>query len=419
MQVFKLLGKSMVAGLNWEPLPIEIEAGTKKYIQKLAEEQDFNLYTLIKGVETQTGFASSHEKLSGKYSIASILFQVFSGSEHSRDIAAILEIHPDSYLYYGQKDGLILYDGDLAGSRQDALDRLNSHIALYGPFEVLYAPESLEIENSTHATFETILGDSFFSLRRLVGLSQARVRPCFLDKKRRNTYIVIGILAVILLAASSRGFVIYQANEAAARLQLEQERISKAMEENAPKPIYQTLPTSYEMVSACLSLINEHDLIFPNWNLVAIECSQSGMVASLTKSDEGRYEDLISKYPDSIVNLAANTATIKISQIVTANYVGKITLPSMSDVYLNTDKAISYGIEMKYKPAASSVNLPGQDLIPKKVAELDWIIDKTPFTPDRVIDLMDNSGLRISKITKIFGANGSSWSLEGTQYAQQ
>jgi Pilin accessory protein (PilO) len=419
MQVFKLLGKSMMAGLNWEPLPVEIESGTKKYIQKLASEQDFNLYTLIKGIEAQTGFASSHEKLSSKYSIASILFQVFSASENSRDIAAILEISTDLYLYYGQKDGLILYDGDLAGSMQDVLDRLNSHIALYGPFEVLYAPESLGIENSTNATFETILGNSLFTIRRMVELSQARVRPCFLDKRRRNAYIATGFLTVILFAASFRGLIVYQANEAAARLQLEQERISKAMEENAPKPIYQTLPTSSEMVGACLSLINANDLIFPNWSLVAIECSSTGVVANLTKGEEGRYEDVISRYPDSTINLATNAATIKIRQNIAANYAGKIILPSMGDVYLNSDKAISYGIEIKYKQASASANLPGQDLITKKVAELDWVVDKTPFTPDRVIDLIDNSGLRISKITKIFGLNGSTWTLEGTQYAQQ
>jgi hypothetical protein len=149
-----------------------------------------------------------------------------------------------------------------------------------------------------------------------------------------------------------------------------------------------------------------------------VECSADEIVIKLTKGDEGRYETLMEAYPGAGINLATKSGLVRIEKKVTPSYIGKINLPSMSDVYLNVDKAHSYSVDFKFKQAGTGANLPGQEATTKEFTSLEWLIAKTPFLPSRILDFIDNPGLRITKITKIYGASGSLWNIEGTQYAK-
>jgi len=325
-----------------------------------------NCYISLKEDFWQYGIGDD-AKTCGKYSIAAILLQFFTVSLFVDDVLLIAQIEPDLYLYYAQKDGSILYDGDFCGDRNQVLELCRKHQLSYGKFELTYAPKEFSIDGAQEKTLEEVLGKSFSSLKKDVDFAQTKIKSVFPDKAKSRYYYLIAVASIIVVGIAAKTYWSFHEAEIANRLQMEQEKIALQIAQNAPKPPYQEMPLANDFAIACEHSLNQNSMLFAGWEIEELSCEGNTLVAALIRKSNGSLEEISNAYPSANFDLATNKASIQIPLGIDQSLLrNQEELPAVPSLYAYVDKVNALGIPLEFKASKAQSTLPGQEQ-PKKL----------------------------------------------------
>lgn len=267
-----------VAGLFWQVLSRPREA--KAEAKELGESMTFD-FLLVRSVGSvmQAGFCARNDGAAeGMTSIAALIGRAIEADDPPLNWMAAVALPSGEYAYAVVRDGALLPDGDIAGSKDDVLNRMTGDFGL-GEWDLIVCPSDFGFPNSQEKVFDDFL--VFDKKGRHKPIPSTVVEPL----KRQIPWKMMGG-AVGVLAVAGLGFYFYQNYQA----QLEAERQAAMLAEQKARmdaeaqakanvtPVWATLPDSIRMLKACEEEFFQLPIQPAGWDFEGALCSREGRV---------------------------------------------------------------------------------------------------------------------------------------------
>lgn len=412
LHVVNIEGKKFVTGLFWQALPNQKD--TTGEIKQLASKLDFDFAVTRKQSIVQVGFASKED--GAEKGMLSLAATVSKGEEGLRNWLGAFELPDGQFFYIAIIDGTFLPHGDIAGTRDEILHKMQQDVGISDDWDKIYAPEDFYIENSTFKTIDDLLPRT--SSGKLETHKWWMLQPV----EAGMPWGMLAYAAVFGLVATA-GYAYWH------KLQVEKEEALKAQrmalvrqamfknlaQQSAikmPHP-WAAMPTADNMIDGCVNALSQNMLNAGGWTLDKFSCTLAGgeytwfrnvTTASMLKQT----------IPDVVIDLTGVKGSLtKPLDFGSSQKEDEKLSPSDSVVNL-LSKFQLRGIDLKVSESVAPPPpppKPGEPLPPVP----DWRTYKFQYissvSPAAMKDILISPGIRITHVTYT-----KKWQVEGDYY---
>lgn len=412
---------SLAAGLIWYPLET-LGSAQSKEIDAFAKANNDDLKIIRQGSSPHVGLANKNDGAQpGQLSIAALIADVLAEAGHRSCLTAIQ--HPTDrnlLLFLSVRDGVILADGDIVGTRDEIRVRLVGDVA-YGGWDFVICPDEWGVLNGQERDLE-----SFLTPDNLKASKKWRISEVSIPWKKAILPIAIFLLIAI---AASYGWSVWQKKKQheADLLRIQQEEAisgQKIAPAEPPKP-WPLMPYAAHFAQACTQAYRHADLSGGNWKLESVICENGALTIKWNKTTKTAWiSHLLIIHPEALIAADTMSATVVIP----------ITTPPSND--FDAKLPISRGITSRYQDLASRYGLtitlnqpiaptsitplPGQTAIMPIASTTSWqalqVNVDSSLDPLNVISVIDYPGLRLKRIDFEQKSGVQHYKLTGEQY---
>ncbi|MBV2236074.1 MAG: type 4b pilus protein PilO2 [Sterolibacterium sp.] len=417
-QTFEFGRRTFVCGLFWQPLPGATARLRMVELQKMAEEQGFDLAVLRTSGIPQAGFGSQLDGIKpGMLSAAAMISKSLEVANRDRSFLCAMEVPGKKWLYVAQREGVLLHDGDLLGTEEDIRGRMRTDLSL-ADWQTVFAPAHWGISHSVERQFEELLpkkGDKY-SFKKWWEIRL--IRNIWLDLIKNNPKLHILLIALVLFFGGYQLWEHYRLKNELEALEQKEAAEQAARELAAAEQPWKKQAPAAQFVAACATALNQVNTLWPgNWTPTTASCAEGNFVLSWSRRETGQIEHLLALQPNAEVSSDGTQAKLTIPLELPAGT--NETLPKERERLLTMlDFSQRYGIGLTVKDAASSAILGQPSLNDGSWSTLEWKIADTLLSPATILPVLDAPGLRINKIALSFGEGTMKWTMEGMQYVQ-
>lgn len=415
----------LVAGLVWHPLAGTGAARAKEILAYAkASEGDFKV---LRGTEAaHVGFAKKSEGgHAGQIAAAAVIADFLAQDGSGRNVLVALQLPDDrdTYMFVSVRDGVILADGDMLGTRDEIRVRLVGDVA-YGGWDIVVCPGDWGISNSDDREFS-----QFFTKDVLKAPKKWALKDTTIAWKKAVGPVVL-VIAVAVGGSYGWGVWTKKKEAAAAALRQQQEEVARGQRvtPTAPPKPWPLIPGVVSFAQACSQALSKAGLSAGNWQLWTIDCESGTLTISWVKTNERAWiSHLKAVRPDAIIFADGMTASVSVPAMAPTSNDFSEALPEQRDISLRYyDLASRYGMAVRIDAAVAAtppVALPGQasslaiPVAPPSWAELAVHIT-TSIDPVQVAAVLAHPGLRFKKINYVFTSGVMQYQLTGVQYVR-
>jgi len=418
-QTFEFGKRTFVSGLFWQPLPGSTTKQRTAEIQKMSQEQGFDLAVLRTTGVPQVGFAAVADGVkSGMLSAAAMVSKSLEMANRDRSFLCAIPVPGGKWLYVAQREGVLLHDGDMLSTEENVQTRMMSDLSLL-EWQTVFAPSHWGVPNAIQRSFEDLLPKSGSKYSFKKWWEVRPIRRNWLTDLHVKTPIV-GILTTLAIATIAyygwQHYTTQKELEEMARKEAEEQAARAAAVDNQP---WKKQPPAEQFIAACNHALSQVQNYWPaGWDPDNALCEKDKLVFNWTRQESGRVEYLLSAQPAASVSIDGNKAslTIPLEEIKGVNDV----LPKEKERILELiSVAQRYGIDFKFQTLQETQAVLGEptDVAPTWQTQ-SWNITDFYPAPSTIIPLFDGPGFRITLIKLSFAEGIMKWTMEGTQYAQ-
>lgn len=417
-QTFDFAKRTFVSGLFWQPLPGATARARQAEVEKMSEEQGFDLAVLRTTGAPQAGFGSFADGIRpGMLSVAAMVSKSLEVANRERSFLCAMQVPGGQWLYVAQREGVLLHDGDMLGDEGTIHARMMTDTSLT-EWQTIFAPGHWGINNSTEKTFEELLPKegSQYSFK-----SWWEVRPVknnLLDRAKKYWPIAA---VIVLSVAGYFGYGYWQ------QWQLKKEMIEVAQQEAEVREAKaraiaehpwkkQARPAKF--IEGCDAAFKQVNTFWPgNWTPKDAYCANGTLTVTWTRQENGWLEHLYAIEPKAVPADDGNTASLTIP--VTMPQGDNEVVPKERERKLAMiDVSQRHGFNLALMNPRPTLLLPGQAPTVQDWKAVVWSVKNSYLHPSEVIPLLDGEGFRISLIKLTFTGGVMKWSMEGNQYVQ-
>ncbi|MBP9714389.1 MAG: type 4b pilus protein PilO2 [Sterolibacterium sp.] len=418
-QTFEFGKRLFVSGLFWQPLPGSTAKLRNAEIQKMSEEQGFDLAVLRTTGVPQVGFAALTDGVRpGMLSAAAMVSKSLEMANRDRSFLCAIPIPNGKWLYVAQREGVLLHDGDMIGTEEAAQARMMSDLSLI-EWQTVFAPAHWGVPNATQRTFEDLLPKSGSKYSFKKWWEVRPIRSSWLDHFQISAP-VMGIL--IVLGIGLLGYYAWdhyskqQALEELARQEVAEQAARAAAVAEQP---WKKQTRAAGFIAACDQALASVPTLWPaGWAPDNAVCKDRNLVITWARQETGRLEHLLNTLPDADIAIDGNKATLT----------RRLELPGGENDVLPKQKeriaalydiAQRYGFNFALKAPANEAPVLGQPAEAEPTwKSLEWTVADMALAPVRVAPLFEGGGFRLNQIKLSFAEGIMKWTMEGTQYVQ-
>ena len=284
---FEHAGGKFVSGLFWQVLSRPREA--KQEAKELGESMQFDFMVLRNaGSVIQSGFAARADGAGdGMISFAATIARVLEDRDNPpQNWIAAVELPNGDVGFVAVREGAMLPDGDVCGTREEILNRMTAEYGL-GEWDVVVCPDDFGFPGSVPRGFEEFLP--------LDKKGKVKAPPSIvLDPLKRKLpikQIAAGVAVIVVVGVAYMLYSNYvESEEFKAReqalleqkLRMEEEEKRKAM----ASPPWATVPDSMSLVKACEDAVFTLDLKPSDWSFDGAVCNAGGSMTAVYKRGE-------------------------------------------------------------------------------------------------------------------------------------
>lgn len=421
-QTFELgKGRTFVSGLFWQPLPGATAAARKAEVEKIAEEQNFDLAIMRTTGTPQVGFGALADGVRpGMLSAAAMISKTMEMDGADRNFLCATEVPGGKWLYVAQREGVLLHDGDLLGEEDEIRSRMLTDMSL-SDWSTIYAPGHWGISGSVERPFADFFPKKGGRLdyKKWWGIKPVK-RGLGDIAKAFGPLIVVALILVGGAYGYSR-WQQYKAQQEMARIAAEQAAAaSQNAAQHKPEHPWKKMMRAQKSWGACNEAIRSVKSLWPgNWTLKDIACDNSVMTVAWVRQDAGWIEHLLAVEPKAVVARDGMSASLIVP--MTSGDGEDDPLPKEMDRTLAMyEGAQRYGFKVILSAPTAPPILPGDKPNQPPVAidwkELAWRVDGVGLDPSIILAALDGNGFRVQKIRAVWSAGVMNWNMEGTQY---
>lgn len=418
-QTFEFGRRTFVSGLFWQPLPGATARLRMVELQKMAEEQGFDLAVLRTSGIPQAGFGTQLDGLKpGMLSVAAMISKSLEVANRDRSFLCAMEVPGKKWLYVAQREGVLLHDGDLLGSEDFIRSRMMTDLSL-ADWQTVFAPAQWGIPHGVERQFEELLpkkGDKY-SFKKWWEIRL--IRNIWLDLIRNNPKLHALLIALALIFGGYQLWEHYRATKELEALERKEAAEQAARELAAAEQPWKKQPPAAQFLAACNTALGQVKTFWPgNWTPSTSVCAEGKLTMSWSRQETGRIEHLLALQPDAEISPDGNRATLTIPLELPPGT--NEVLPKAREKLLDMlDFSQRYGIGLSVSDTTGKSAVLGQpNLSDGSWKTLEWTIGDMLLAPDTILPVLDGPGLRISKITLTFSEGMMKWTMEGMQYVQ-
>jgi hypothetical protein len=411
-----------VAGLVWHPLQSTGSAGAKE-ILRYAHAQDCDLKVVRQNSSPHVGLTKKKEGgKPGQLSVAAVVADSLAESGYRNCLVALVKPgDPNTYVFLALRDGVILADGDVVGSAEEVRARMIGDVS-YGGWDCIICPLEWGINDSKQRTLL-----SFLEPVASGKLRQWALRETVLNWKK---YAIAAALGLLLVACAFFGWTKYQhfkflEAEALRQQQEELERNQKLAVVAGPPMPWLSLPGAVAFAQACTQAYQSADLNGGNWPLESVICANNTLTIRWSRASPGAWiSHLQAMHPSAVFSDDAASATLSMPAIPVPPVDSATTpIPSKAVNLRYQDLASRFGFSVNAadsKTTAKAPQLPGQVSSEDGVPGAPWTSLPVSITsmldPVTTIRLLNQPGLRLTRIDFLYAAGVLKYQLTGVQY---
>lgn len=427
--------RTFVSGLFWQPLSgsqSEFKKLTKKLVNELnaqAQKRNINAPKLDLAIwrtspALQVGLGTSADGIKpGMLSAAAVISKGMESISSERDFLCAVEV-PIGWLYVAQREGVILYNGDIVGHEDAIKSRLLGDMSL-GSWSTVIAPDDWGIRGSINGkTFADFLPKvkgkydykKWWKIQPIDRWASASANPL----KSLTPLLMIG--SIIL--GGAWGYKTWQQHQMA----IEAARLAAMnVDTNTPaaKPEHPWKKEALApvFVSACIKSLNGVKSVWPgNWEPQEANCTNGNFSLTWKAKDYGWMQHLKAVEPNAMISPDGKSATLTLPLELPQDSSDEVVPIENARSFEMSSIAQRYGFSLVLAaPATQPPTLPGQQAATAPVKdwnEIKWSTAATLLPPETIISILDGKGFRVNKIQAIFSNGLISWNMEGVQYVQ-
>lgn len=417
-------GRQFVAGLFWQPLPGATASARKAEIEKIAEEQRFDLAVIRTTGAPQVGFGSTSDGLKqGMLSAAAVISKTVELEHSVRNFLCATEVPGGRWLYVAQREGVLLHDGDILGAEDEIRSRLLTDQSL-SDWETIFAPGHWAVTGAIEKPFVEFLPKKGGKLDYKKWWGLRPVRRSWREIAKNYWYL---IAIVVLGLGGAYGYSRWQqyvAEQEMARLVADQ-AAQAAATANAPVKLehpWKKAPRATRFAAECVATIGKVKTLWPgNWNLKDITCANGVMTVGWQRQETGWIQHLLAVEPKAVISKDGSAATLTVPMVALDGEDEAV--PTENERMLAIfGGAQQFGFKVNMSSPPAPVALPGdkpngQQPV-KDWRELAWSVVGVSLAPEITVPAMDGNGFRINRIQAVWSAGVMNWNMEGVQYVQ-
>ncbi|MBV2234684.1 MAG: type 4b pilus protein PilO2 [Sterolibacterium sp.] len=418
-QTFEFGKRTFVSGLFWQPLPGATARLRMVELQKMAEEQGFDLAVLRTSGIPQAGFGTQLDGIKpGMLSAAAMISKSLEVANRDRSFLYVTEVPGKKWLYVAQREGVLLHDGDLLGTEDFIRSRMMTDLSL-ADWQTVFAPAHWGISHSIERQFEELLpkkGDKY-SFKKWWEVRL--IRNIWLDLIKNNPKLHALLIALVIIFGGYQLWEHYRLKKELEALEQKEAAEQAAREQAAAEQPWKKQPPAAQFVAACNAALSQVNTLWPgNWTPTTSVCAEGKFTLSWSRQETGRIEHLLALQPNAEILPDGNHAKLEIPLELPPGT--NEVLPKEREKLLEMlDFSQRYGIRLTVKNDSGKSTVLGQpDLNDGSWSTLEWTIGDTLLAPATILPVLDGPGLRIGKITLTFSEGMMKWTMEGMQYVQ-
>lgn len=423
--------KVFVSGLFWQPLSgtqAEYKKLTKKAVVEINNSGGANgkldLAVWRTSPALQVGLGSSSDGVKpGMMSAAAVVSKAMESISDERDFLCAVEV-PNGWLYVAQREGVILYNGDIIGTEDSIRARLLGDMSL-SDWKVVVAPENWAIKGSIHKSFIDFLPTrkgkieykNWWEVKPIDRFSTISANP----SKLVTPLMLIGAVGFGGYAAYQKWQSIKMAEEAK-RLAVLNEPAQLPTATILEHP-WKKEPTASEFVVSCVAGLKSINSLWPgNWEPQEATCANGNLSLSWKAKDLGWMDHLKTVEPAASFSTDGSTASITVPLKFKPDSEDDLIASETDRSYSLISAAQKYKLSVSLAPNETSApTLPGQQdphAPVKDWKEIKWTVGATLLSPMSIVAALDGSGFRVNRVQATFSNGIISWNMEGIQYVQ-
>ncbi|POR10872.1 type 4b pilus protein PilO2 [Diaphorobacter sp. LR2014-1] len=417
-QVFDVKGTSFAIGLFWQPLGSSAAAERKKEIRALSEELSYDLVVVRHGPTHCAGFAKSKYIKLGTFSAAAVVSKSLEIECQAKDFIFVSPLGDGRWMYVAQRDGVILPDGDLCFSSEDAArSQMMEHMSI-GDWAHVFAPEHWGIGKATERTFDELVprkkNGKIKSHKwwRLLPLQRGRAAVSMYYRQ-----IFAACVCLIILGGALWYYKQWRA-DIEAREALEASIRNSQSSFVPPEHPWKSIPLAAEYLQACLDQLNQQNLFPGNWAISGVECSGGNLQVTWKPNAGGWIKHLSEILPNASIAQDGSSASVTAAIVKPRTGFDEALQKENARLVSMYSAAQSFGVKFKVSASVQAPVLPGQGpSVPANHREIIWQAENVAF-PNAVLAALDGPGFRMRSMKATWNNGQFIWMMEGSQYVQ-
>ncbi|EKZ1926560.1 TPA: type 4b pilus protein PilO2 [Stenotrophomonas maltophilia] len=408
-------GRKLVGGLLWEPL--ESYRNYMAEAKRIGKQRKMDMVAIRKSDSAiQAGFAPrTKERLKGHYSLAATL----AGSLGESWMGAF-ELEDGRYALVTVIDGIVLPGQDIIGDRERISAELNKTYSLVTADPVkaaklegkIIAPASFNFSNDNRAVAEIIGPDSFrkeYLLRQLtLGLTAQQIA-------------LGGVAAAAVVAAGAGVLYWMEKREQAEReaLALAQATEQKRLELEAARAIPQpwtSQPDARKLLGAAAMVLEDAPLSIAGWSYAESACDSQQCALIYRRAPGGTSIGAFLSAGAAAGGKRLDDGTgVIYSKLELAPEKGDLLSPIAEREYSFVNYFQAFGPYVSTSITAAAAVAPADSGAPKPTWLKREFTIGTAFPPELLLEGLDTTGLRITKIVAFVPSTETANSSERPQ----
>lgn len=413
-------GRRFVSGLFWQPLVATNPKEVRKEAADHADQMGFSLGVYRRGDTHQVGLASQGDDVRvGDFSVAAMISKTLEIEGHANDalIAVPVGGQDDRWIYFAQRDGVILPDGDFIGTSDEVRAAMHTHYSVSN-WSYIVAPSYWSFRDSVERTFRDFLPKT--KKQKVAYHDWWALAPINVSSKDVLRKILPSVvLASTLALAAIYGYHTYSvykkriAAEQAAKVAAELARQKIAAQ---PDP-WLAQPNPLRFANACIKALGSVSMTPGGWVVKSAKCDLGGTAhIEWTRPPYSTISLLRAVVPSAVIARDGNSAQIDV-QIDLADSTRNDQVGPINDaVSWMQDRMQKIGGEIKIDDLP--IPVPPEGMPPQSWQAFKWAVT-TGMSPDEIAGWLDRPGVRIKNISLSLQDGESTWTMEGLHYAQR
>lgn len=417
-QVFDIAGATFAFGLFWQPLASSASAERKKEIRALSTELSYDLVIVRHGPTHCAGFAKSKNIKYGTYSAAAIVSKSLELEYQAKEFIFVAPLEDGRWMYFAQRDGVILPDGDICFASEDAArSQLLEHLNI-GDWAKVFAPADWGIKGAIERSFLDILPKKRNG--RIKSHKWWRLLPVQRGKATFAMYskqIVVFCFVLIIIVGALWYYKQWRA-EIEAREALAASMRSSQNSQVQPEHPWKSLPLASDFLQSCMEKVSQQTLFPGNWAIDNVQCSGESIRVSWIPKNGGWIKHLSEILPEASIAQDGSSATVTASIEKPRTGFDEKVLHENERLVSMYSAAQSFGVKFTVSPSVQPVALPGQgSSAPLDHRQITWKAENVAF-PHAVLAALDGPGFRLQTMRATWANGQFIWMMEGSQYVQ-